>query len=299
MRKPRISIITPTFNRADFLRIAIDSVLAQSFGDFEHIIVDDGSTDQTPQFVEHYLTDPRIRYFRQENQGPSVARNVGIERSRGEFICFLDSDNFWAPLKLDQQLRLFTAYPDSGVIYGDVVTVDASGGELHRRNMMRHSGAITRMLLVDNFISMNTTMARASLIREAGGFRQSDGLAEDYGLWLRMALLAKFRYASEFWAYYRIMPGRLSDRSLERVRDNERLIRDFLQRRPSTFVVHKETTDALNAFYCRKARIEALHAETVAAWRSLGKAFSIAPLSSRVYRTGLRVLLDEFKRRAK
>ncbi|QIT56556.1 glycosyltransferase family 2 protein [Aquisalimonas sp. 2447] len=139
---PLISIVTPTFNRAGYLPVAIDSVLAQTFPNLEYLIVDDGSTDNTSDVVNSY-DDERIRYFRQENQGQSVARNVGIENSRGEFVCFLDSDDAWVPEKLQQQLEAFRAHPEAGVVYGDYIFIDAEGDTLSMRNMGRRSGWIT------------------------------------------------------------------------------------------------------------------------------------------------------------
>ena len=92
---PLVTIITPTYNRAAFLPQAIDGVLAQTYGNLELIIVDDGSTDNSPEILSEYQNkDDRIRVYRQENQGQSIARNKAIREARGEFICFLDSDNY-------------------------------------------------------------------------------------------------------------------------------------------------------------------------------------------------------------
>ncbi len=95
---PFFSIITPTYNRAGFIGKAIQSIQAQSFSDYEHIIIDDGSVDKTGSIVSHYAaSDHRIRSIKQKNQGRSVARNVGIDASNGKYICFLDSDDLWTP----------------------------------------------------------------------------------------------------------------------------------------------------------------------------------------------------------
>ena len=100
--KPYFSIITPTYNRADYLPDAIKCVQTQTFSNYEHIIVDDGSTDDTRQLVSEYAkADPRIVYIGQENKGRSIARNVGIDASKSGFICFLDSDDFWKPEHLE------------------------------------------------------------------------------------------------------------------------------------------------------------------------------------------------------
>ena len=129
-KNPLVTIITPTYNRAAFLPQAIDGVLAQTYRNFELIVVDDGSTDSTQEMMEGYAEDPRVRYFYQPNQGQSVARNWGLEEARGEYICFLDSDNAWFPDKLEKSLNAFRENPDVDVIYGDYVEIDKAGVEL-------------------------------------------------------------------------------------------------------------------------------------------------------------------------
>src|SRR5690606_1176147 len=158
--QPLVSVITPTYNRADFIGEAVESVLAQTYPNFELVIIDDGSTDNTRDILEPYLKDSRIRLFHQQNQGQSVARNRGLEEATGEFICFLDSDNAWFPEKLEKSLKAFDHNPESDVVYGDFVVIDEQGRELGENRMTRHSGRITPQLIHDNFVSMNTTMAR-------------------------------------------------------------------------------------------------------------------------------------------
>ena len=100
-----ISIITPTYNREAFLPAAIESVLAQSYKEFELIIVDDGSTDNSRELINAYADkDPRVKYLYQENQRQSVARNYALSIAKGDFICFLDSDNYWPHDKLEKSL---------------------------------------------------------------------------------------------------------------------------------------------------------------------------------------------------
>ena len=287
---PLVSIVTPTFNRADYLRVAIDSVLAQTYADFEHLIVDDGSTDDTAGVVDSY-DDERIRYFRQENQGQSVARNLGIENSRGEFICFLDSDNAWLPDKLRQQLEAFESHPEAGVIYGDTISIDAEGNELSRRNMRRHGGWITEALLGDNFVSMNTTMTRSELLRRVGGFEPADRYAEDYGLWLRVSLQAPFFYIPECWAYYRIMENQISSDKLTRLDANESLIHSFIHEHADQLDA-RQVREALSRFYERKGRHEASGGRRWMALASGGRALLYAPGRTGPWRSFLRILFD-------
>ena len=291
---PLVSVITPTFNRAAFLGAAIESVLAQSYPHFEHIIVDDGSTDDTPTLMKRYLTDNRVRYLRQPNQGQSVARNLAIEHSSGEFICFLDSDDVWFPDKLRHQTALFQQHPEVGVIYGDYVFIDEHGNPLDLKNMPRFSGRVTAKLLHDNFISMNTTMARAVLIRDAGGFAPEDRLSEDYGLWLRVSIRSEFLYVPRRWARYRVMPNQLSSQTIPRLYSNVRLLEDFLKHE-SHGLSAAEIRRGRGQFLIRKARTLSANGHAVAAFRALGAAIAIAPLSTDPWRTFVRVILDSPK----
>src|SRR5689334_23008717 len=110
----RVSVIVPTFNSARFLCEAIGSVHAQTYKDYEIIIVDDGSTDDTQNVVKEL--DKPCKYFYQNNAGPSVARNYGISESSGEFVAFLDADDAWLPGKLEMQIRLFDRHPEVGAV---------------------------------------------------------------------------------------------------------------------------------------------------------------------------------------
>ena len=108
-----ISCIVPVYNGARFLAQAIDSILAQTRVDLEIIVVEDGSTDRTPDVAKGY--GDRVKYVRQENAGPAAARNRGVAEARGEFIAFLDADDTWAPAKLETQLQWFTDSPNLGI----------------------------------------------------------------------------------------------------------------------------------------------------------------------------------------
>ncbi|WP_160898779.1 MULTISPECIES: glycosyltransferase [Halomonadaceae] len=288
--RPLISIVTPAYNRADYLPVAIDSVLAQTYANFEHLIVDDGSTDNTSGVVSSY-EDERIRYFRQENQGQSVARNLGIEHSRGEFICFLDSDDAWLPEKLRQQVEVFERHPEAGVVYGDYIFVDALDNQLPLSNMRRRSGWITEQLLGDNFVSMNTTMARAELLHRVGGFDPTDRHAEDYGLWLHVSLHAPFVYVPECWAYYRIMENQISSDKLTRLDANESLIHSFVHEHADQLDA-RQVRDALSRFYGRKGRHEASDGRRWVALVSGMRAVRYGPELTGAWRSFLRILFD-------
>src|SRR5262245_11504432 len=112
---PRVSIVMANYNYGRYLREAIDSVRAQTYSDWELVLVDDGSTDDSRQIIQSYLSDERIRFLPVKHLGQSAAKNVGIMLCRGEFIAFLDADDVWATTKLEKQLHLFESNPALGV----------------------------------------------------------------------------------------------------------------------------------------------------------------------------------------
>ena len=126
---PTVSIVLPTYNRAHLLPRALDSIVAQTFGDWEILVVDDGSTDSTDEVVHAYSRDlgERLRYIRQSHTGCCAARNRGIDAARGEFVAFLDSDDEFLPTKLARQIELFRLCPELSLAYSDYSCVDLAG----------------------------------------------------------------------------------------------------------------------------------------------------------------------------
>jgi len=124
---PRVSIVMAAKNYARFLPVAVESVLAQTFADWELLIIDDGSTDRTPDVVRPFLADHRVRYSRADRLGQSRAKNLGIRLARGEFVAFLDADDAWLPTKLEKQLALFANRPEVGVVFCRRMLIDEIG----------------------------------------------------------------------------------------------------------------------------------------------------------------------------
>lgn len=283
-QNPRVTVITPTYNREKFLPEAIDGVLAQTFGDFELIVVDDGSTDNSGEILAAYQAkDSRIRTFWQENQGQSVARNLALAEARGEFICFLDSDNYWPAEKLQHQIKLFDENPSVDVIYGDIITVDEDGREQTRHNMTRHSGHIAKWMLRDNCVSMNTAMARRECFDQMGGMSGQRRVADDYGLWLKFSARYKFLYVPEFWAFYRVMDDQISSDKTARFESNEAIIHNFRKNYPDA-VTQQEFDAGFAVFYVRKARYLASVGRKKEAYGELAKALGYRPFGKAVWR---------------
>lgn len=202
--RPAVSVIVPTFNRAGLLPRAIGSVLGQSFEDFEVLIVDDGSTDETAEVVARY-EDPRVRYLAQpRNAGVSAARNRGLREARGDLVAFLDSDDEWLPGKLAQQVELFRRVPDDvGLVYTGVECVLPDG----RRRVDRpeERGDVYRLMLGRNVIhgGGSNVMMRRSVVATVGFFDEGLRAIEDYEYWLRVARFFKVDYvAAPLIRYY-------------------------------------------------------------------------------------------------
>ncbi|UUA71389.1 glycosyltransferase family 2 protein [Cellvibrio sp. QJXJ] len=286
-----ISIITPTYNREAFLPAAIESVLAQSYKEFELIIVDDGSTDNSRELINAYADkDPRVKYLYQENQRQSVARNYALSIAKGDFICFLDSDNYWPHDKLEKSLKAFEQHPEADIVYGDCITIDEQGNELHRNNMRRYSGNIAALLLKDNFVSMNTTMTRRKCFNEMGGMSGKRRVADDYDLWLKFSSRYRFQYIPEFLAYYRVMENQISSNKKLRFETNEKIILDFLAAYPDA-VSEQEKKAGLTAFYTRKARHYAA-SDKKEAYKAIRIALGISPFSSGVWRSFAKIVVS-------
>lgn len=184
---PTVSVIVPVLNGASYIPKAIESVLAQSFEDFELIIVDDGSTDGTAAVVRAY-DDTRIRYFYQQNRGLSAARNSGIRIARGGWLAFLDCDDYWHPGKLSAQLDAARRVPDAGLIYC-AATSTTMDGEVICEIPALIEGAVLPELLRGNRVagSASSAMVRREVFDRVGIFDEELRCSEDWDMWLRVA----------------------------------------------------------------------------------------------------------------
>ena len=206
----KVSIIVPTYNRAHFIAEAINSVLNQTFRDFEMIVVDNYSSDNTESVVKSY-NDERIRYFKNRNNGLiSINRNYGIKKSRGAYIAFLDDDDLWLPEKLAKQVDILDSNNELGLVYSDSYIIDRDGHEREQTYFYSRKplgGNVFDELLQNSPIPLLTVMVRREVLDKVGEFNPRYKIAQDYDLWLRIVEyypvdfmeqpLAKFRVHSE------------------------------------------------------------------------------------------------------
>jgi len=181
----KVSVIIPTYNRFSFLVESIESVLSQTFSDFELIIVDDGSSDGTGKVREIYRD--RIKYIYQENSGASSARNSGIQASKSEYICFLDSDDLWEKEKLDIQVNFLDKNFAYDVCYTDEIWIRNGVRVNPKKTHKKYSGMIYDKCLPLCIISPSSVMMRREIFDRVGLFDESLPVCEDYDMWLRIS----------------------------------------------------------------------------------------------------------------
>ncbi|HYH64037.1 MAG TPA: glycosyltransferase [Urbifossiella sp.] len=216
MTTPHVSVVMAAKNYARFLPAAVESVLAQTFRDWELLIVDDGSTDATPAAARPYLTDPRVRYVRSDRLGQSRAKNLGIGLSRGRFVAFLDADDAWQPTKLEKQLPRFT--PDVGVVFCRRSLMDEEGRALPQKpSPAPPTGRVLTPMFVQNFVCFSSVVVRREVFSAVGAFDPEWDLAIDYDLWLRVAARFGFDFVDEELVSYRTGHGNLSKKLADRV----------------------------------------------------------------------------------
>ncbi|MEM6252381.1 MAG: glycosyltransferase [Cyanobacteria bacterium P01_D01_bin.156] len=199
----QISVVVPAYNAESTIKETIQSVLVQTFTDFELIIINDGSTDRTQSIVESF-SDTRIRSFTFSNAGPQKSRNRGIERSIGEYISFLDADDLWTPDKLESQLTALNDMPEAGVAYSWTDVIDEEGKFVRRGGHLSYQGNILLELALVNFLeSGSNPLIKTSIIRAIDGFDEDILAGQDWDTWLRLAATCKFTVVRKSQVLYR------------------------------------------------------------------------------------------------
>ena len=184
-KNPLVSVISPTYNRGWIVKEAIDSVLAQDYVNFELIVVDDGSTDNTHDILDSYQNN--ILVLRQNNKGVSAARNRGLAAASGHFIAFLDSDDTWLPQKLSRQVDFFQSNPDALICQTEEIWIRNNVRVNPKKRHKKPSGMIFEPSLSLCLVSPSAVMIKKNLFEEVGLFDETLPACEDYDLWLRIS----------------------------------------------------------------------------------------------------------------
>lgn len=287
---PAVSVVLPTYDRLEYLKEAVDSVLAQTITDWELIVVDDGSTDATVAWLES-LGDERIIVVRQPHTGNrSALRNLGVARARARWIAFLDSDDLWVPDKLSRQLEQLAANPSRRWSCTGVRFIDGTGATIAQRGgrpYVAESGWILERLLM--FTAAATTpslMVEKALLDDVGGFDDAILFRQDYDLELRLAARSEIHALPEVLTVVRDHAGRTS--STSRVAELHRATAEVF------FKAARATADERIRAICHRQRAEQLgqqaralsrEGDHRAALASAGAAIRWAPRSPTVWRS--------------
>lgn len=265
-----VSVIIPCYNRAHVVGETIDSLLSQTYSNFEALVIDDGSTDTTREVVSSYA-DPRVRYFYRENGGLSAARNSGLDAAGGEFIAFLDSDDTWYPWKLAAQVEIFRRHPEAGVVWSDMSTIRNSGEILSERHLRKYycvydsvnfeqscerAGTLSELvadvppklaecsyyvadvfqaMFGGNLVHPSTAIARRERLQKSGPFEPevTGPGAEDYHFYFRASAHGPVAFLDAPTTLFRLHPSQMSTfNRVNEARGNLTVVLHWLQRHP-------------------------------------------------------------------
>jgi glycosyltransferase involved in cell wall biosynthesis len=202
---PRVAVIIPVYNGEQTIAATIESVVAQSFRDFEVIVIDDGSTDATPSILERF--NSRVRILKQTNAGFCAARNAGIAKSGSDYIALLDADDLWMPSKLEKSMAILERSPQLSMVYTDVVNQDLDGHDLSTSPIdanTAHAPTLDEMLNRLWPIMPSTVVMRRDAYEKCGRF--AEGFSEDLDFWIRIREQGEFAYLPEKLTRFTVGP---------------------------------------------------------------------------------------------
>lgn len=292
-KKPVVSVIIPTYNRAAWLRKSIESVLNQTYQNFELIVVDDGSTDETLEVVKSFK-DKRIRYFRQtkkfpiKSQGAAAARNIGIKNARGEFIAFNDDDDLWRKRKLEKQMAAFkNAGKKTGVVYSKIVRI--KGKEkffIPKGKDIKKEGNVYRDLFLENWtVALPSSVVKKECFQKAGLFDEEFPRYQEWELWLRMSKDYDFKYLSDVLVKSYILEKGIHTNDKALLRAIELILKKHKKEIEKDNLILAFWCFRLGDFYYHKGRMEK-------ARKLFKKAYSLYP-SFRYFRAVIKTILGK------
>jgi len=205
----KISVIIPAYNTMTYLPETVESVLRQTYTDFEVLIINDGSSDHIVQWASQ-IADFRVRLISQENQGLPGARNTGIAQAQGEYIAFLDADDLWEPTKLEEQVRCLEDNPTVGLVHTWMLLVDEQGKSTGRVMTSNAEGDVWKQVVERNVIACPSVMVCRDCFETVGVFDRNLRSIEDWDMWIRIASRYPFAVIKKPLAYYRQLPSSMS-----------------------------------------------------------------------------------------
>jgi glycosyltransferase involved in cell wall biosynthesis len=222
-RMPRVSVIIPVYNPGEYLKLAVESVIAQTYTDWEIVLIDDGSPED---FSDVVTLHPAIRLLRQANQGQSIARNLGILNSSSDYIAFLDQDDLWHPAKLEKQMAYFAAHPEIGFCHTEFDLIDAEGAFV-QKGFAEPIDGYEDLLRGCRMMNCTVVMKR-NLFSNSGLLRDTYRGVQDYDQWLRVARYHTLGYLPECLASWRVHGNNFSKNFEVMYEENLKLMREHL-----------------------------------------------------------------------
>jgi len=293
---PEVSVIVATYNMAQYLPLAVRSILGQTRAVLEVHVVDDGSTDNTAEVMREFANDPRVHYHWQQNAGQTKAKNLGISHARGAFIAFCDADDLWTPDKLEVQMPLFERSANVGVVYArkQQILPDGSPGR-PAPPAKSFEGVVTNDLFKCNFVSFGTAIIRRRCIDELGAFDERYRMGIDWELWLRLSTRYEFAFADKVTYLYRVWPGQMSHNWRGRYEHEFQIMRDFLGKHPGKIPAAVER--AAYAFtYARRGRLRVLvDREYLNGFKDACRSIFYLPTYAPAWRIMARTTLDAIR----
>lgn len=254
---PIISVIIPAYNAERTLKQTIESVLKQTFSDWELIVINDGSQDATLEIVSH-ISDARVKVFSYSNAGVSASRNRGIAKATGELIAFLDADDLWTPDKLETGFQALQANPQAAVAYSWTDYIDESGQFFRAGNHVTETGNVYAKLLLGNFLENGSNaLVRKQALTEVGGFDESLSGPEDWEIYLRLAERYEFVIVPSPQVLYRLSPHAASSNIEKMEKENLKVIERVFSRVPESLQFLKSQTLANLYNYLASRTLEA------------------------------------------
>lgn len=243
MSNAKVSVIIPTYNCAQYVIEAIESVLNQTYQNYEIIVFDDGSTDDTKSVIQPYIESGKIKYIYQENMGPGAARNRGIEIAEGDYVAFLDADDVWLPNFLEQSVNTLSQNIHAGFVYSGNYFVDENRKEIPnyiRKNVFKR-GNVCLDLFCNHFIMTPSVLIKKECFKKTGSFDENLMVGEDYDFFLRLTYLYDAEFiANKVWER-RVLKGSLSRKDFVQDFLNDiKTLKNFVLKHPEFYANNKK-----------------------------------------------------------
>ena len=297
---PKISIIIPTYNYGRFIRKALNSLLHQTFQDFEIIVVDDGSTDNTKDIIDTIFKE-NIRYFFSKKKGAASARNLGLRHATGKYVAFLDADDWLLPDSLELRIKFLKNHPEYDWVYGNWQIVDENGSYLgtadqfHLPPPEKRMGNLFPVLLSGaNFIQTMSPLIKRKDLLSVGGFRTGLKASQDYELWLRLSRGRNVGYIDAPIGVQRIHKSHISAFPEKRYLTEIQIINEYMGDPVASKILSPLYSNRISNVYNYLALIFALSNHKAKAVKSCLKSLWVKPMQRTAYRLLQNILFENF-----